>query len=261
MRRIGSIPARTAFGRQRVLHIHDKERTGQHRGKPLLTSIVPMFKMLDHYERSGLPSRRGQCHDRCNIETPLDGEAIGEMFGGSVDDYLAARNEFGIFACRAVPSSLCSQATRSHRSRQAARTAVTASLSRTSCATSALANIPFELLMKDFSKTNYSSPRGITGGVAVFQRSPPMDGDLLGQAVYELWLEEAINRGIVDAPDFMSAARHGRVVNGSALAVVGLIRSRKPKPRSFACRSAYPRWKMNVPARSGLGRSSRTARA
>jgi hypothetical protein len=32
------IPVRTAFGRMRVLHVHDKERTGQHRGKPLLTS-------------------------------------------------------------------------------------------------------------------------------------------------------------------------------------------------------------------------------
>ena len=29
------IPFATSFGRRRVLHIHDKERTGQHRGKPL----------------------------------------------------------------------------------------------------------------------------------------------------------------------------------------------------------------------------------
>jgi capsid protein len=46
------VPIRTRFGRQRVIHVHDKERTGQSRGKPIFTSIMPLFKMLDHYELS-----------------------------------------------------------------------------------------------------------------------------------------------------------------------------------------------------------------
>ncbi|WP_244908956.1 phage portal protein [Malikia spinosa] len=33
------IPAYTAWGRRRVLHLHDKERTGQIRGKPVVTSL------------------------------------------------------------------------------------------------------------------------------------------------------------------------------------------------------------------------------
>lgn len=86
----------TNFGRRRVIHVHDKERTGQHRGKPLLTSIMPMFKMLDHYERSELQAAVVNAMIAAFIETPMDGESIAEVFGGSSDDYLAARNEWDI---------------------------------------------------------------------------------------------------------------------------------------------------------------------
>ncbi len=87
------IPVETAFRRRRVLHLHTHERIAQRRGKPLLTSIMPLFKMLDHYERSELQAAVVNAMIAAFVETPLDGEAIGEMFGGSVDDYLAERNE------------------------------------------------------------------------------------------------------------------------------------------------------------------------
>ena len=90
------IPAKTAFGRLRVLHIHDKERTGQHRGKPILSSIMPMFKMLDHYEQSELQAAVVNAMIAAFVETPLDGESISEMFGGSIENYLAARNAWEI---------------------------------------------------------------------------------------------------------------------------------------------------------------------
>lgn len=90
------VPARTEFGRLRVLHIHDKERTGQNRGKPLMASIMPLFKMLDHYENSELQAAIVNAMIAAFIETPLDGESISEMFGGSVDNYISARNEWKI---------------------------------------------------------------------------------------------------------------------------------------------------------------------
>src|SRR5262249_1768810 len=34
------IPAETPWGRKRVIHVHDKERTGQNRGKPILTPVL-----------------------------------------------------------------------------------------------------------------------------------------------------------------------------------------------------------------------------
>lgn len=81
------VAAQTSFGRKLILHIHHPERIGQNRGKPLFTSIMPLFKMLDHYERSELKASVVNAMIAAFIETPMDSESIAEMFGESVDDY------------------------------------------------------------------------------------------------------------------------------------------------------------------------------
>jgi capsid protein len=136
------VPVRTAFGRMRVLHIHDKERTGQHRGKPLLTSIMPMFKMLDHYERSELQAAVVNAMIAAFIETPLDGESDRrDVRWQSVDDYLAARNEWDI---RLQGGSIIPDLSRAIKFRPlhpVVRIAVTASLWKMSCVISVLVSI------------------------------------------------------------------------------------------------------------------------
>ena len=90
------IPVTTSFGRKRILHIFDKERVGQTRGKPILSSIMPMFKMLDHYERSELQAAIVNAMIAAFIETPMDGESINEMFGGSSDEYFNAKKDWKV---------------------------------------------------------------------------------------------------------------------------------------------------------------------
>jgi len=197
------IPVITEFGRQRILHIHDKERTGQNRGKPLLTSIMPMFKMLDHYERSELQAAVVNAMIAAFIETPLDGEAIGEMFGGSVQNYLAARNEWDIklqggSIIPVFPGDKVSPFTPS-RPNSAYGQFVENILRHIGTGL----NIPFELLMKDFSKTNYSSARAaLLEAWRYFNAKRQWLSTYWAKPVYELWLEEAINKGVIEAPDF-----------------------------------------------------------
>lgn len=52
----GAYPNFSPFGRKLVLHVHDVSCIGQNHGKPVLAVIIPMFKMLDYYERSELQS-------------------------------------------------------------------------------------------------------------------------------------------------------------------------------------------------------------
>lgn len=66
------VAAQTSFGRKLILHIHHPERIGQNRGKPLFTSIMPLFKMLDHYERSELKASVVNAMIAAFIETPMD---------------------------------------------------------------------------------------------------------------------------------------------------------------------------------------------
>ena len=197
------IPVETPFGRRRVLHIADLERSGQSRGKPLLTSIMPLFKMLDHYERSELQAAVVNAMIAAFIETPLDSEAIGEMFGGSVDDYIAARNEWkvrlqGGAIIPVFPGDKVSPFTPS-RPNSGYGQFVENVLRHIGTGL----NIPFELLMKDFSKTNYSSARAaLMEAWRFFMGRRQWLATYWARPVYELWLEEAIGKGLIEAPGF-----------------------------------------------------------
>ena len=197
------IPARTLFGRRRVIHVHDKERTGQTRGKPIFSSIMPLFKMLDHYERSELQAAVVNAMIAAFIETPMDGESITEMFGGSSEDYMAAKNEWqvklqGGAVIPVFPGDKVAPFTPS-RPNSAYSSFVENVLRHIGTGL----NLPFELLMKDFSKTNYSSARAaLMEAWRYFMGRRAWLSTYWARPVYELWLEEAVNTGLIEAPDF-----------------------------------------------------------
>lgn len=197
------IPAKTSFGRQRVIHVFDRERIGQTRGKPILSAIMPMFKMLDHYERSELQAAIVNAMIAAFIETPMDGESLNEMFGGNADDYLNAKKEWrvkleGGSVIPVFPGDKVSSFTPS-RPNSAYGTFIENVLRHIGTGL----NIPYELLLKDFSKTNYSSARAaLLEAWRYFNGRRAWLSAYWATPVYELWLEEAINKGLIEAPLF-----------------------------------------------------------
>jgi lambda family phage portal protein len=64
-------------------------------------------------------------------------------------------------------------------------------------------NLPYELLVKDFSKTNYSSARAaLLEAWRYFNGRRRWLSDYWLREVYALWLEEAVNAGEIEAPGF-----------------------------------------------------------
>ncbi|WP_449235596.1 phage portal protein [Azospirillum doebereinerae] len=64
-------------------------------------------------------------------------------------------------------------------------------------------NIPYELLVKDFSQTNYSSARAaLLEAWRFFNGRRAWLGTYWATPVFDLWLEEAVNLGEIEAPDF-----------------------------------------------------------
>ncbi len=197
------IPTFTRFGRRRVIHVHDKERTGQNRGKPILTSVMPLFKMLDHYEKSELQAAVVNAMIAAFIETPMDSESIAEMFGGSGDDYLAAKNEWqvklqGGAVIPVFPGDKVSPFTPSRPN-----SGYSNFVENVQRHIGAGLNLPFELLMKDYSKTNYASVRAaLMEAWRFFLGRRIWLSTYWAKPVYELWLEEAINKGLIEASGF-----------------------------------------------------------
>lgn len=197
------IPAMTPWGRRRVLHVYDKQRTGQSRGKPLMTAIMPMFRMLDHYERSELQAAVVNAMIAAFIETPLEAHDLVEMFGGSTEKYLERRGQWqvqlrGGAIIPTFPGDKLAPFTPA-RPNAAFGDFTTNVLRHIGTAL----GLPLELLMKDFSKTNYSSARAaLLEAWRYFTGRRAWLVTHWATPCYLLWLEEAVNRGEIEAPGF-----------------------------------------------------------
>ena len=137
------------------------------------------------------------------IETPMGGEELNELFGGSSDDYLNAKKDWqvkleGGSIIPIFPGDKVAPFTPS-RPNSAYGSFVENLLRHIGTGL----NIPYELLLKDFSKTNYSSARSaLLEAWRHFNGRRQWLADYWATPVYELWLEEMVNKGLVDAPDF-----------------------------------------------------------
>lgn len=197
------IPARTNFGRLRVIHGFRRERPGQNRGRPLMAPIMGSFKMLDHYQRTELQSAVVSSMIAAFIETPLSGEQVADLFGGNVQDYLTDRSEHtvqlkGGAVLPLYPGDKLSPFT-PQRNSDAFATFVESMLRHIAAGL----NMPYELLYKDFSKTNYSSARAaLLEAWRFFYTCRHWLSTYWAQPIYELWLEEAVSTGRVEAPGF-----------------------------------------------------------
>lgn len=196
------VPARTSFGRRRVIHLYEQLRSGQSRGKAILASVMGAFKMLDHYQRIELQTVVVNSMIAAFIETPLKAEEIAELFG-TQEKFMDSRNGWdvkleGAGVIPLHPGDKLSPFVPS-RPNGAYEKFVEAVLRYISTGL----NMPYELLMKDFSKTNYSSARAaLLEAWRYFNARRDWFATYWANPVYELWLEEAVSRGEVEAPDF-----------------------------------------------------------
>lgn len=204
------IPAWTPFGRARVIHAFEPDRIGQSRGKPLITAVARMFKMYDHLGREKLRQTVLNAMIFAAMETPLDQETFVSAFGGDKgSDYQNLLNEWRVqmrggaiipmppgtklnpFIPGSPDSELDSFATLMLRH-------IGAGL-----------NMPYELIFRDFSKTNYSSARALLlEAWRYFASCRQFITDNWCSVVYDLWFEEAVHKGAI--PDCKPADFYAR---------------------------------------------------
>lgn len=201
------VAAETEWGRKRVLHVFYPDRAGQNRGKPVLASVVAQFRMLDSYQRTELEAAIMNAVIAAAIETPLDGETAGDLFG--VKDPLDKNTQIQLH------EKYKSEITRQMKGAMFLNLPVGSKLNAWSPGRpseqfgpfvesvirniAASLNLPYELLMKDFSKTNYSSARAaiLEAGRMFVTHREWLKVTFLDE-VYALFLEEAISKRVVD---------------------------------------------------------------
>lgn len=200
------IPAFTPWGRRRVIHLHDKERTGQSRGKPVVSAVMREFHMAGKYAANELQASLANSLVAAFLESDLDPASAAELFGenpreawnASVAQTRNIRQLKGA-AVIPLPAGARLSSFTPGRPNQAFEAFMLASLRHIAAGM----NLPYELLLKDFSKSNYSSARAaLLEAWRYFHGRRRWLSDYWLRAIYELWLEEAINAGEIEAPGF-----------------------------------------------------------
>jgi lambda family phage portal protein len=200
------VPAFTPWGRRRVIHLHDKERTGQSRGKPILTAVMREFHMLGKYSGNELQASVVGSLIAAFLESNLDQQSSQELFGEDPRGQWAksvteAKGIRQLKGAAVIPVPIGAKVTGFAPNRP--NSAFEAFVLAVQRHIAAGLNIPYELLSKDFSNTNYSSARAaLLEAWRFFMGRRRWLADYWLRPIYELWLEEAVNSGVIEAPDF-----------------------------------------------------------
>lgn len=200
------IPRRTTFGRLRVIHVFDNEYADQSRGKPLLSAVLPQFKNLDRYQQAELQAAVVNACIALLLETPVPPEEIGAWFENPAERkaYLELRAQHAVRLNSGSVMSLFpgDKATPFTPSRPATAFEPFVTALHRLIGVGGF-DLPVELFMKDFSKTNYSSARAaiLEAWRSFFRRRDWLATTWL-DPFYALWFEEKVNEGTIEAPDF-----------------------------------------------------------
>jgi lambda family phage portal protein len=201
-----AVDARTAWGRKRMIHLLKRQQFGQTRGISPMAPLIALWKEADMFKDA--VSKQQILTNFIGLIIESTDENLLQYFGGSKDDVTAYLE---LMAGRASPDFNGGGNVLQLKPGEKA-TMVSPNLNGVQIDAyfdyllqelQAGSNLPHELLTKDFSKSSYV---GIRAGLAEAVRFFKGDREWLAtgfcQPFYELWLEEAVNSGEVEAPGF-----------------------------------------------------------
>lgn len=193
------VPARNSSGRKNILHLYVVNRPGQTRGVPFFAPVLDYFKDLcDYMEAERVAARISACFA---LFVESEGDAYDKMIGGTDGTNSGGQREMelepGMIEFLNKGEKISSfNPSRPNASFEAFVTKMLHSI----CASLGL---PYILVAKDFSKTNYSNCRAaLLQAYRYFKIRQQFLCKKLCQPSYELVLEEAWLRGEFPVKDF-----------------------------------------------------------
>lgn len=195
------VPAAHPWGRVRVLHLYDQEDVGQTRGVSMMAAVLRQFKMLDKYTLEELRVAVLNSMIFAALETPLDTQAVSDLFGTpGTENPMAAYYEqlqewqVNMRGGAIIPMPPGTQMKPFVPTRPNSVLDSFSTVMLRHIATGL--GVSYELLAKDFSKTNYSSARAaLLEDWRYFSGVRQLLIDHWIRPIFDLWFEEAVNRG------------------------------------------------------------------
>lgn len=190
-------------GRPKILHIYRPLRPGQVRGIPLMAPVLTLFKDVAETREAWVMKERVQACLTMVLTKKTDPmeearrHATGEEASTGTASNRLQQMEPGLVYYNESGDEITF-----HDPSRSAEGFEQFFVSTIRMIAASL-GVPYEIIMKDFSKTNYSSARAaLLEGRRVFKNWRVWLAAKLCQPVYEMVLEEAFLRGMFDAPGF-----------------------------------------------------------
>lgn len=191
-------PARNELGRLNVIHLYHQLRPGQTRGVPFFAPVMNYFKdMADYLEAELVAARVAACFAAIIEQTNAYDAGIGRADSTNDRGQRLETLEPGMVE-RLKPGEKITQV-------NPMRPGVTFDpfVERVLRAISAGLNLPYEVVAKDFSRTNYSSARAaILEARRFFRFWQSKVSEYFCQPIWDMLLEEAYLVGDLPASSF-----------------------------------------------------------
>jgi len=222
------VPVRKPWGRLQMIHLYETERPDQTRGISEMVTALKEMRQTKDFREIVLQNAVVNATYAASIESDLDTDAIFTRLGGgnvgeeeldkavqgymsaylgAVSEYIGDRKQFQIGGVR-IPHLPPGSKLQLRPAGQGGPlgTEFEQSLLRYIAAT---LGVSYEQLSRDYTRTNYSSARAaMTETWKFMQARKKMMADRFATIVYRLWLEEALNKGIITSLPRKFASRN-----------------------------------------------------
>lgn len=195
-------------GCRNVLHICHDTRPDQFRGVPLLAPVIETLKQISRYGDAELSSAIVKSFFSVFFVQPLQGNYdLNEMLGveeredgkGCVD---VGEYRLGVATMAALPRGVDVKAIDANNAQSTFEPFMGAFLKQVGAAV----NIPYEVLMKNFTASYSASRAALLQAADEFRQRKAWFVTDFCQPVFEQWLAEAVALGRIDAPGFFDDA-------------------------------------------------------
>jgi len=197
------IPAKNEYGRRNVFHLYHVLRSGQTRGVPFFAPVLTYFKDLAEYAEAELVAARiAACFSLfITSEASMD-VAVNSAYEKNASGQIIESLEPGMIKHLMPGESITSF------NPQRPGATFEPFVERILRAISAALGLPYELVAKDFSKTNYSSARAaLLEARRYFKVKQEWLSRKLCQPVWAMVLEEAYLKGELGSISFYEKRR------------------------------------------------------
>lgn len=187
-------------GRRNVIHIFERTRPGMNRGAPYLAPVIELLKQLDKYTEAEVTAAVLSSLITAFVQSTGDGLMSPAGTTTASEDEKEIKLGSGSIVDLAPGETISSFAP--NRPNNAFESFLQSVLRQIGVAL----GLPFEVLIKHFTASYSASRAALLESWRFFQGRREFLCTQFCRPVYEVWMEEAVARGRVEAPGFFDDA-------------------------------------------------------